>query len=95
MVTDVHFAATLRYEADVNGDGDPFLFHELVSGPMSAGLAQPRAPDTTFAPKVLYLEGGFFNFGFASVDGSRLYYEVRDDQGRVRKGSELTIEAVK
>ncbi|MGH9391651.1 MAG: hypothetical protein ACRD1Z_18785, partial [Vicinamibacteria bacterium] len=93
VVTDVHFATSLRYEVDLDSDGDGLLFHELVTGPMSAGLSEPRAPDATFAPKVLYTEGGFFNFGFASADGLRLVYEVRDDRGRVRDGSRLTIPA--
>jgi len=93
VVTDVHFVTSLRYEIDLDSDGDKLLFHELVTGPMSAGLSEPRAPDATFAPQVLYVEGGFFNFGFASADGSRLAYEVRDDQGRVRDGSRLAIPA--
>jgi alkaline phosphatase D len=95
VVTDVHFAASLRYQIDLDSDGDELLFHELVTGPMSAGLVEPRAPDATFAPRVLYAEGGFFNFGFASVERSRLAYEVRDEGGLVRKGSELTIPAEK
>lgn len=93
VVTDVHFAITLRYELDLDSDGESLRFHELVSGPMSAGLAEPRAPDETFAPRVLYAEGGFFNFGTASVERSRFRYEVRDEKGRVRAGSELTIRA--
>jgi alkaline phosphatase D len=93
VVTDVHFATSLRYRIDLDSDGDPLLFHELVTGPMSAGLSEPRPPDDTFSPEVLYVEGGFFNFGFASVEGSRLVYGVRDEEGRVRKGSELTIPA--
>ncbi len=93
VVTDVHFATSLRYEIDLDSDGDTLLFHELVTGPMSAGLSEPRAPDATFAPRVLYVEGGFFNFGFASAEGSRFVYEVRDEGGRVREGSRLTIPA--
>jgi alkaline phosphatase D len=93
VVTDVHFATSLRYEVDLDSDGDKLRFHELVTGPLSAGLSEPRAPDRTFSPEVLYVEGGFFNFGFASADGSRLAYEVRDDRGRVREGSALTIPA--
>ncbi len=93
VVTDVHFATNLRYEIDLDSDGDDLLFHELVSGPLSAGLVEPRAPDATFAPRVLYAEGGIFNFGFASADASRLVYEVRDDAGRAREGSMLTIPA--
>jgi alkaline phosphatase D len=93
LVTDVHFATNLRYQIDLDSDGDALLFHELVTGPMSAGFVEPLAPDASFEPQVLYLDGGFFNFGFASVEGSRMVYEVRDDQGGVRKGSELTIAA--
>ncbi len=93
VVTDVHFATSLRYEIDLDSDGDKLLFHELVNGPLSAGLSNPRPPDATFEPQVLYVEGGFFNFGFASVEGSRLVYEVRDERGGVREGSRLTISA--
>jgi alkaline phosphatase D len=62
VVTDVHFATSLRYEIDLDSDGDKLLFHELVTGPLSAGLVEPRTPDATFAPRVLYAEGGIFNF---------------------------------
>jgi alkaline phosphatase D len=93
VVTDVHFATSLRYELDLDSDGDELLFHELVTGPLSAGVVEPKAPDTTFAPRVLYVEGGIFNFGFASADASRLVYEVRDDGGRARPGSRLEIPA--
>jgi len=93
VVTDVHFATSLRYEIDLDSDGDKLLFHELVTGPLSAGLVEPRTPDATFAPRVLYAEGGIFNFGFASAAGSRFVYEVRDERGRVREGSRLTIPA--
>ncbi len=93
LVTDVHFATSLRYEIDLDSDGDPLLFHELVTGPMSAGLLPAKKPDSTFAPRVLYVEGGIFNFGFAAVDGEKLVYEVRDDTGQVREGSRLTIPA--
>jgi alkaline phosphatase D len=93
VVTDVHFATSLRYQIDLDSDGDPLRFHELVTGPLSAGPVPARAPDATFAPEVLYAEGNFFNFGFASADATRLLYEVRDDAGRVREGSRLTIPA--
>ncbi len=93
VVTDVHFATSLRYEIDLDSDGDTLLFHELVTGPMSAATLEPKTPDATFAPRVLYVEGGIFNFGFAAADGGALRYEVRDDQGQVREGSRLTISA--
>jgi alkaline phosphatase D len=93
LVTDVHFATSLRYEIDLDADGDPLLFHELVTGPLSAAMLEPRIPDSTFAPRVLYVEGGIFNFGFAKADGEKLVYEVRDISGRVRDASRLTIPA--
>ncbi len=93
VVTDVHFAMSLRYQIDLDSDGDSLLFHELVTGPMSAVLVEPREPDPTFAPRVLYKEGGIFNFGFAAVDGEKLVYDVRDVSGQVRQGSRLTIPA--
>jgi alkaline phosphatase D len=67
VATDVHFAASLRYDVDVDGDGDRLLFHELISGPLSAGLVEPRPPDPTFGPRVLYTEGGFFNFSLIRI----------------------------
>jgi alkaline phosphatase D len=93
VVTDVHFATSLRYEIDLDSDGKPLLFHELVTGPLSAVMLPPKTPDSTFAPRVLYVEGGIFNFGFARVDGEELVYEVRDISGRVRDGSRLTLPA--
>ena len=32
ITTDVHFPAFIKYEKDLNGDGDNVTFHELVSG---------------------------------------------------------------
>ena len=98
VATDVHFATSLRYEVDVDGDGDELLFHELVSGPLSAGLAVARAPDPTFRPRILYAEGEIFNFGFVRVetgdDGvSHLIADIRDETGAVRFGSILNLEA--
>ncbi len=93
VVTDVHFATSLRYRIDLDSDSDPLLFHELVTGPLSAGPIPAKAADATFAPEVLYVEGDFFNFGFTSADALELVYEVRDDRGRVREASRLTIPA--
>jgi alkaline phosphatase D len=93
IVTDVHFATNLRYEVDLDADGDTLLFHELVTGPMSAAMLEPKTPDVTFQPRVLYREGGIFNFGSAVLDAEKMVYEVRDDRGRVREGSSLTISA--
>ena len=96
VATDVHFAAQLRYELDLDGDGDPLLFHELVSGPLSAVRQVPPAFDPTLHPVVLYAEGDIFNFGTVRIgDGSpdvpRLRTDIRDDTGRVRPGSQLEL----
>jgi alkaline phosphatase D len=95
VVTDVHFAATLRYDIDLDldADSDRLRFHELVSGPLSAGLVDPRTPDDTFGPEVLYAEGGIFNFSFIRVEGAKLTADIRDDGGRVRPGSVFTLTA--
>ena len=97
MATDVHFAAQVRYDLDVDGDGDTLLFHELVSGPLSAIRApSPPAFDPTLHPVVLYAEGDIFNFGTIRVgDGSpavpTLWTDVRDERGQIREGSELEL----
>ena len=97
MATDVHFAAQVRYDLDVDGDGDTLLFHELVSGPLSAIRApSPPAFDPTLHPVVLYAEGDIFNFGTIQVgDGSpavpKLWTDVRDESGQIREGSKLEL----
>lgn len=97
VATDVHFAAQIRYENDFDGDGDPLLFHELISGPLSA-VRNPAPPafDPTLHPVVLYAEGGIFNFGTvrlgdSSTGTTHLWTDIRDDQGRIRAGSELEL----
>ena len=95
--TDVHFAAQLRYDVDLDDDGDRLVFHELVSGPLSAIRAPaPPAFDPTLRPVVLYAEGDIFNFGTLRIgDGSpsrpHLWTDIRDDRGRVRPGSALEL----
>ena len=97
ITTDVHFAAQLRYDVDVDEDGDRLVYHELVSGPLSAIRAPaPPAFDPTLHPVVLYAEGDIFNFGTVRIgDGSpdppHLWTDIRDDRGRVRPGSALEL----
>ncbi len=97
VATDVHFAAQLRYDVDVDGDGDRLVFHELVSGPLSAIRAlAPPAFDPTLRPVVLYAEGDMFNFGTVSIGDAHagpphLWTDIRDDSGLVRPGSELEL----
>jgi len=95
VATDVHFATSLRYDVDVDGDGDTLLFHELISGPLSAAKLSVQTPDPTFAPTILFAEGNLFNFSFVSIeriDGiSHLIADIRDDSGTVRFGSRVDL----
>ncbi len=97
VVTDVHFAANLRYQIDIDGDGDPLLFHELINGPLTAYRAPvPGELDPTLRPITLYAEGGIFNFSYIrlkrSGDGTvHLVADVRDHRGEPRFGSRLEL----
>ena len=95
IATDVHFAAQLRYEQDFDGDQDTLLFHELVSGPLSA-VRNPAPPalDPTLHPVVLYAEGDIFNFGTINIDAGTqpvLHSDIRDENGKMRPGSDLLL----
>lgn len=103
VTTDVHFPANIRYEIDANGDGDKLIFHELISGPLSAfrfgmpgGVPIPKL-DTTFNPRLLYEEGGIFNFGYVKIqrtpedDKVHLIAEVRGKDGLARPNSLLDL----
>lgn len=97
VVTDVHAALSIRYELDADGDGDPLVFHEFISGPMAAGKL-PDVPglDSTLGPTLLYAEANLFNFGYyrleAGADGrAHFLAEVRDGSGAVRPGSYLEL----
>jgi alkaline phosphatase D len=103
VTTDVHFPANIRYEIDANGDGDKLIFHELISGPLSAirigmpgGIPIPKL-DTTFNPRLLYEEGGIFNFGYVKIQRTpednkvHLIAEVRSEDGLARPNSLLDL----
>src|SRR5919106_1429642 len=102
VTTDVHFPANIRYEVDANADGDKLIFHELISGPLSAfrfgvpGVPLPKL-DTTFNPKLLYQEGGIFNFGYVQIQKKsednkvHLIAEVRGEDGLARPKSLLDL----
>ena len=97
VATDVHFAASLRYHLDVDGDGDLLLFHELLSGPLNAACAPiPPRLDPTFRPVTLYAEAGIFNFSYVRVERRSgvaiLTADVRDAGGEVRFGSKLKLD---
>jgi alkaline phosphatase D len=103
VTTDVHFPANIQYEIDANNDGDKLIFHELISGPLSAfrfgtpgGAPIPKL-DNTFNPKILYEEGGIFNFGHVKVQKNpedtlvHLKAQVVDDNGFTRPNSTLDL----
>jgi alkaline phosphatase D len=91
VTTDVHFATTIRYRPFESFDPD-WTVHELVTGPMGAGLFPTDALDPTFHPERLFFHaphGGdsslgfdealrYFSWGYVSVSESgQLHYEVR------------------
>jgi alkaline phosphatase D len=99
ITTDVHFPAFIRYNFDLNNDGNMTEIHEFVSGPLSAirlGVPFPIL-DETFNPSLLYGEGNIFNFGYIRIeDGSdngqpHLIADIRDENGIVRPGSTLDL----
>jgi alkaline phosphatase D len=103
VTTDVHFPANILYEVDANNDGDKLIFHELISGPLSAfrlgmpdGVPIPKL-DTTFNPKILYEEGGVFNFGYVQVQKHtednlvHLVAQIVDDNGFAHSSSLLDL----
>jgi alkaline phosphatase D len=103
VTTDVHFPSNIQYEIDANNDGDKLIFHELISGPLSAfrfgtpgGAPIPKL-DTTFNPKILYEEGGIFNFGHVQVQKNpednlvHLTAQIVDDNGLTRPNSTLDL----
>jgi alkaline phosphatase D len=104
ITTDVHFPALIRYDFDLNNDGNTTEIHEFVSGPMSAfrlGVPFPML-DETFNPTLLYGEGNIFNFGHIRIEDRRdndedengkphLIADIRDENGIVRPGSTLDL----
>jgi len=95
VTTDVHFAQSLRYDTDADGDGDALVFHEFVSGPLNAWMGAPGPLDSTFSPTSLYAEGGLFNFLVLdlSADGAEVQVSTRGADGVERRGSGVRLEA--
>ena len=101
VTTDVHFPIILKYNADMNGDGDPVNIYEIVSGPLSAfTLGIPFAPllmpDPTFRPTIFYVEGGIFNFVYIQIvegnDGkSHMLVDIIGEDGIARPNSHLDL----
>ena len=84
LTTDVHFGEAFRYTPFA--DDPDFRVHEIVTGPMNAGIFPTRDFDTTLSPERLAFVGpdaptdvttweqakSWFNFGTLSIgaDGS-------------------------
>lgn len=101
VTTDVHFPIILKYNTDMNGDGDSVNVYEIVSGPLSAfTLGIPSAPllmpDPTFQPTIFYVEGGIFNFAYIQIvkgtDGkSHMLIDIIGEDGIARPNSHLNL----
>jgi alkaline phosphatase D len=78
ITTDVHFAEVFRYTPFA--DDSTFKVHEVVTGPLNAGLFPNRAYDTTLGSESLFFYGPstnvttwaeakpWMNFGLARID---------------------------
>jgi alkaline phosphatase D len=104
ITTDVHFPAFIRYNFDLNNDGNATEIYELISGPLNAVRGGDPFPklDATFNPSLLYGEGNIFNFGYvnierrggeATAENGKPHFiaEIRDENGIVRPGSLLDL----
>jgi alkaline phosphatase D len=78
VVGDVHHAELIRHEPQPG-----FVFHEMIAGPLSAGLGRPRPLDDSLNPRSLFAYGGVFNFGEVTVDGQALTVRFIDADGAV------------
>jgi alkaline phosphatase D len=94
ITTDVHFGAAIRYTPFA--DDPEFVFHEIITGPLNAGVFPQREMDPTFHPERLYFHGPeaaeditsyedalrWFNFGVIDVgEDSDLRAEIVDANG--------------
>jgi alkaline phosphatase D len=97
VATDVHFPINILVEDDPNHDGHKLIYHELVSGPLSAIPLKANPLDPTINSTSKYQENQIFNFGYIKIqqeksDGKvHLISEVRDENGLVRPGSNWDI----
>ena len=98
VTTDVHFPAFIKYDYDLDNDGNSTIIYELISGPLSAfrgGVPFP-ALDKSFNPTLLYGEGDIFNFGYVKIikdkdSTNHLIADIRDTNGNPREGSKVEI----
>lgn len=100
ITTDVHFAEVFRYTPFADDTG--FQVHEVVTGPLNAGLFPNRAYDTTLGTESLFFYGPdapvtswaeakpWMNFGVASVnENGRLTLSVNRVDGETVYALEL------
>ncbi len=96
LTADVHHAQRLRHVPFP--ESPRFVLHELVTGPLNAGLFPEHTLDETLHPERLFFHGppaagavrdfddarSFFNFGELEVDaGGALRLRVLDSRGRL------------
>lgn len=100
ITTDVHFATAHRFEPVA---GKPLVVHEIVVGPMSAGLFPTRALSPTFHPKRLFFHAPagdptrltyeqslrFMTVAIAEVDGPVMRIRIENAKGETVWRSEL------
>jgi len=93
ITTDVHFATAFEYRPF--SDAPDFRVHEIVTGPLNAGVFPRRDLDTTFKPERLFLWGPegesitsfddalkWFNYGRIDIDADgRLTVSVVNARG--------------
>lgn len=99
LATDVHFASQIRFATDLDGDGDPLRFHEVICGPMNAVAVEPKEPDPTLSPEVLWAKGEIFNWAHLELvegegDGPEIEIEILDVHGEVLPGSRLVLRPI-
>lgn len=91
LSTDVHFPRITRYSVDLDGDGEPLVFHEVVAGPLRAWMGQPTPPDPSFGPSVLFEAGGVANFAVIDVDGPALTARIVGENGETLPGGRVQL----
>lgn len=93
VTTDVHWPSSMRYELDLDEDGDTLLFHEFATGPARALTLEPVELDPTLSPQQLYAEGGIENYGMFSASEHFFTAATVDHQGLIRSGSTILLES--
>jgi alkaline phosphatase D len=93
VTTDVHFATGFTYHPFP--ESPDFVVHEIVAGPLNAGLGRNRPPDDSFHPTQLFVHSpdtgpdtfsdakAYFNWIRVDIDADgKLRYSVRNALGK-------------